>query len=350
MGRRYRIEDVAKYAGVSKSAVSAVLNNRVGDGIRVSEETQQKIRDAMQTLGYVPSLAARNLARGRNNLLAVFTFEAIFPIDSRNFYYPFLMGIEEEAAQQGYDLMLATAARDPESRGRIYRKGANRLQLADGGVLLGQSPDKQEIAQLLEDRFPFVYVGRRDSLHDTISYAAADYAEATQTLTTHLFEHQHRRLAYLGSTLQNEASQDRYEGFVRAHNVADVAFDPRLLWRGTPETFTVEDFQTFLNRDATAFVIENDQIALRILDIAAQLGKQCPRDFSLVVLGDPLSMVENHYTWTTFKIPRREMGREAVRLLIHMLSAPNVDSLPCRTVLPCQFEPGNTVSTPPGQR
>src|SRR5687768_10794545 len=177
MGRRYKIADVAKYAGVSKSAVSAVLNNRVGEGIRVSEETQQKIRDAVQTLGYVPSLAARNLARGRNNLLGVFTFESIFPIDSRNFYYPFLMGIEEEAAQQGYDLLLATAAHDPESRGRIYRNGTNRLQLADGVVLLGHSSDKQEVYRLLEDGFPFVYVGRRESPHDNISYAAADYAE-----------------------------------------------------------------------------------------------------------------------------------------------------------------------------
>src|SRR5687768_15463198 len=142
MGRRYRIADVAKYAGVSKSAVSAVLNNRVGDGIRVSEETQQKIRDAVQVLGYVPNPVARNLARGHNNLLAVFTFEAMFPIDSRNFYYPFLMGIEEEAAQQGYDLLLSTAASDLDMRGRIYPKGSNRLQLADGAVLLGQSPNK----------------------------------------------------------------------------------------------------------------------------------------------------------------------------------------------------------------
>jgi LacI family transcriptional regulator len=348
MGRRYKIADVAKYAGVSKSAVSAVLNNRVGEGIRVSEETQQKIRDAVQTLGYVPSIAARNLARGRNNLLAVFTFEGLFPIDSRNFYYPFLMGIEEEAAQQGYDLLLATAARDAESRGRIYRKGANRLQLADGGILLGQSPDKQEIAQLLEDRFPFVYVGRRDSLHDNISYAAADYAEATQTLTIYMLRHQHQRLAYLASPLQNEAAQDRYVGFVHAHIASHVPLDETLLWRGTADVFTAEDFEAFLNRGVTGFIIENDQIALRVLEIASQLGKQCPKDFSLGVLGDPLSMVENHYTWTTFKIPRREMGREAVRLLIRMLSSDSVDSLPYRTVLPCQFEPGNTIANPPG--
>lgn len=350
MARRYRIEDVAKHAGVSKSAVSAVLNNRVGEGIRVSEETQQKIRDAVQALGYVPSLAARNLARGRNNLLAVFTFEAIFPIDSRNFYYPFLMGIEEEAAQQGYDLLLATAARDPESRGRIYRKGANRLQLADGGILLGQSPNKQEINQLLDDHFPFVYVGRRDSINDSISYAAADYAGATQALTAYLFQHQHRHLAYLASPLQNEAAQDRFVGFSQAHKLADIPFDVSLLWLGTPHAFNADMFQDFLDRGVTGFISENDQLALRLLEMAAQMGYQCPRDFSLGVLGDPLSMVENHYTWTTFKIPRREMGREAVRLLIQILSSDSPEELPYRTVLPCKFEPGNTVGQAPERR
>jgi len=348
MSRRYRIADVAKYAGVSKSAVSAVLNNRVGEGIRVSEETQKKIRDAVQTLGYVPNPVARNLARGRNNLLGVFTFESIFPIDSRNFYYPFLMGIEEEAAAQGYDLLLATASLGPESQGRIYRKGTNRLQLADGVVLLGQSGDKSEVYRLLDDGFPFVYVGRRESLNDSISYSAADYAEATRTLTSYVFQHQHRRLAYLASPVQNESSQDRHIGFVQAHNASDVLLDPTLFWRGSPEMFAVEDFQAFLNRNVTGFIIENDQMAMRVLDIATHLGKMCPRDFSLAVLGDPLSMVETKYMWTTFKIPRREMGREAVRLLIQVLTPDSAHSLPYRTVLPCQFVTGNTVSHPSG--
>src|SRR5687768_16025961 len=168
--KRYRIADVAKHARVSEATVSVVLNNRVGEGIRVSEETQQRVWEAVRALGYVPNPSARNLARGRNNLIAVFTFESIFPIDSRNFYYPFLIGIEEEAAVQGYDLLLSTAASDPDMRGRIYRKGANRLKLADGAVLLGHALDRSEITQLLAEGFPFVYVGRRESPGDDISY------------------------------------------------------------------------------------------------------------------------------------------------------------------------------------
>lgn len=342
-GKSYRIADVAKHAGVSEATVSVVLNHRVGNGIRVSDETQERVWEAARTLGYVPNLAARNLARGRNNLIAVFTFESIFPIDSRNFYYPFLVGIEEEAAAQGYDLLLSTATRNVETHGRIYHNGANRLKLADGAVLLGYPVDRSEITQLLADEFPFVYVGRRESPNDDISYAAGDYTAATQQVVEYLFAHQHERLAFIASPAQTESNRDRYTGFVQAHEARGIPIHAELFWRGDPDAFTPEIFRTLLQQGATAFVAENDQVALRLLGLASALSINCPKDFSLVVLGDPLSMINKAYSWTTFKIPRLEMGREAVRLLVKLLSD-EPTTLPLRTVLPCQFMPGNTVS------
>ncbi|MBC7810945.1 MAG: LacI family DNA-binding transcriptional regulator, partial [Burkholderiales bacterium] len=234
--KRYRIADVAKHAGVSEATVSVVLNNRVGDAIRVSEETQQRVWEAVRALDYVPNPSARNLARGRNNLIAVFTFESIFPIDSRNFYYPFLIGIEEEAAVQGYDLLLSTAASDPEMHGHIYGKGANRLKLADGAVLLGHAVDRSEITRLLAEDFPFVYVGRRESSGDDISYAAGDYVEATRQVLEYLFAHEHERLAYLGSSEQTEATRDRFMGCVRAHEQHHISMQPELFWRGDADS------------------------------------------------------------------------------------------------------------------
>jgi DNA-binding LacI/PurR family transcriptional regulator len=343
--KRYRIADVAKYAGVSEATVSVVLNNRVGDGIRVSEETQQRVWNAVHKLGYVPNPAARSLARGRNNLIAVFTFESIFPIDSRNFYYPFLVGIEEEAAAQGYDLLLSTAARDPSTHGRIYHQGANRLTLADGAILLGHAADKSEITRLLDDGFPFVYVGRRDSPNDDISYAASDYVDATRQIVDYLLKHQHRDLAYLASSERNESNQDRHKGFVFAHEEHGIALNLSLYWQGEPEAFTKEAFLRLTQQGATAFIAENDQLALRLLGVTAALQRRCPEDFSLAVLGDPLSIVDSGYSWTTFKIPRREMGREAVRLLVQRLSDDQeMPAPPYRTLLPCQFVAGNTVS------
>ena len=161
--KRPRIKDVARVAGVSEGTVSVVLNDRVGENVRVSEKTQQKIWDAVSELGYVANPVAQNLAGGQNHIIAVFTFEAIFPIDVSSFYYPFLIGIELEADRQGYDLLLITGSTDSVSgKRRIYENNVNRLSRADGAILLGHG-DKQEVYRLLDEDFPFVYVGRRAS-------------------------------------------------------------------------------------------------------------------------------------------------------------------------------------------
>lgn len=347
--KRPRIADVAKLAGVSEGTVSVVLNNRVGEHIRVSEDTQRKIWDAVQQLGYVANPVAQSLARGRNRIIAVFTFESIFPMDSRNFYYPFLIGIEEEAETHGYDLLLVTGStganrNENGSRRRIYQNGINRLRRADGAILLGHG-DRQEVEQLLDEGFPFVFVGRRDSPHDSISYAAADYAQATAEVVDYLFQHHHRTIAYIKTPITNESSLNRQVGIQQAHQRAGIDLPSSRVLTSDEDTLTLDQLQAFREQGVTAFVAENDLLGDRILALTKAAGWHCPRDFSLAVLGDPLSMVESVYPWTTFKIPRLAMGRDAVRLLVRMLSEEaSQRETPYRSLLPCTFVPGQTVA------
>ena len=68
--------EVARLAGVSQAAVSQVLNGGEG-GIRIPDATRQRVLQAMQDVGYVPNVAARRLAGGRNRILGVFTLSLI---------------------------------------------------------------------------------------------------------------------------------------------------------------------------------------------------------------------------------------------------------------------------------
>ncbi|HML21602.1 MAG TPA: LacI family DNA-binding transcriptional regulator [Aggregatilinea sp.] len=345
--KRPRLADVAKMAGVSEATVSVVLNNRVGESVRVSEQTQQRIWDVVRKLGYVANPVARSLAGGRNNILAVFTFDPVFPIGYRNFYYPFLVGIEEQAASLGYNLLLVTSADDLSGKRHIYRDGVNTLQAADGALLLGYE-NKAEVVRLLDEGFPFVFVGRRESPNDTISYVACDYKQGTIDVIEHLESYGHRRIAYMQSSSETESSQDRQAGYVEAVEASQQTIDPALIWKGAPQTFTQADFKRLLEAGVTALVAENDECAERILTLAGALKLDCPRDFSLAVLGDPLTPTETDHAWTMFKIPRREMGSESVRLLHQILTAPDQTlELPLRQSLPCEFKPGNSVAPPP---
>lgn len=343
-----KLADVARLAKVSEATVSVVLNGRVGVHARVSEATQEKIWQAVRELGYVANPAAKTLAGGSSMIIAVFTFETIFPIEHRNFYYPFLVGVEQEARTHGYDLLLLTSINNTKDGRHIYQNGRNRLQLADGAILLGAENNKQEVLTLLEDHYPFVFVGRRESPDDNISYAAADYTQATVEIVNHLFDHHHYKIAYIATKNTKESSQDRETGVRLAYQQAGIEFSPNLIWRGSAEQLTLEMLSAFRQEGVTAFVAEDDLIGNRILTLARDTGWKCPRDFSLAVLGDPLSMVEPAHTWTTFKIPRQAMGREAVRLLVQMLGdEKRAEHLPYRSLLPCTFVAGLTVGDMP---
>ncbi|MBW4438004.1 MAG: LacI family transcriptional regulator [Pleurocapsa minor GSE-CHR-MK-17-07R] len=343
-----KLADVARLANVSEATVSVVINGRVGKHARVSETTQEKIWQAVRELGYVANPAAKTLAGGSSMILAVFTFEPIFPIEHRNFYYPFLIGIEQEARQHGYDLLLLTSIDNTQDGRHIYRNGRNRLQLVDGAILLGAENNKQEVLALLEDRYPFVFVGRRDSPNDNISYAAADYAEGTAEIVDYLFQYQHQKIAYITSRSPKESSIDREIGVRRGFERNGRGLHNLQFWTGSADRLTLHDLTLLLQQGVTAFIAEDDLLGNQILRLAHGAGWQCPRDFSLAVLGDPLSLVEPVQTWTAFRIPRHAMGREAVRLLVQMLGEldPN-RTAPYRTMLPCTFVPGTTVAYPP---
>jgi DNA-binding LacI/PurR family transcriptional regulator len=346
--KRPKIKDVAKYAGVSEASVSVVLNGRVGENVRVSEATQLKIWDAVRALGYVANPVAQSLAGGQNHIIAVFTFESVFPMDVSSFYYPFLIGIEQEADEQGYDLLLITGSADSVSgRRRIYEQNFNRLSRADGAILLGHG-DKDEVYQLLEDGFPFVYVGRRESPQDKISYVAADYVSATEQIVEYLVENGHRRLAYIRTSRHNEASMDRLIGYQQAIQKFHIASTSTASWSGEIQDFTAELMSDYLRSGVTAFVVEDDALGQRLLEVARQLSLQCPRDFSLAVLGNPLNPMQVLPDWTSFNIPRREMGREALCLLVELLSKSNEEKiLPLRKILPCTFVSGTTTGPVP---
>ncbi|WP_162795329.1 LacI family DNA-binding transcriptional regulator, partial [Nonomuraea lactucae] len=179
--RRLTQQDIARMAGVSQTTVSLVLNNRAEGEIRISPETRERVLQVIRETGYVADPAARRLAERRNRILGVFTYEAVFPAESADFYHPFLVGIEECAEEAGCDLLLFTGATASGERRRIF-SAESRVRLADGCVLLGRTVDRGDLARLLAEGVPFVSVGRRDDAGAPVPYVGADYPPAVRAL------------------------------------------------------------------------------------------------------------------------------------------------------------------------
>ncbi|MBB6098112.1 DNA-binding LacI/PurR family transcriptional regulator [Deinobacterium chartae] len=328
-------KEVAQRAGVSQAVVSQVLNDRPSV-IRVTRETRERVLAAMRDLGYVPNAAAQRLAGGRNRLLGVFTYEPVFPTSTRDFYYPFLEGIEEAAAALDHDLLLHTRPAGPDGERRIYHNGGNRLRLADGTLLLGFLDDarREELGRLLDEGHPVVFIGRRDLPGHPLPFVGADYAGATAQAARALLAQGPRRVLYVGAPHQHESSVDRERGYlevIRAHGLEERVIRPEDLGGETVRELLAQGWRSLL--------LENDRLARRWIDLAHALGCEAPRDYTFAVLGDPLDGPELPQEWAYFHIPRREMGRRAVAMLVDLLSGKQPESV----VLPCTWRPGPSI-------
>lgn len=333
-------KEVAQRAGVSQAVVSQVLTGRES-GIRLTQETRERVLGAMRDLGYVPNAAAQRLAGGYNRLLGVFTYEPVFPSSGRDFYFPFLEGIEEEAAALDYDLLLHTRPATKDGERRLYHDGASRLNLADGTLMLGvlNEARRTELARLLSEGHPVVFIGRRDWPDATLTFVAADYARATADALRRLLDCGHRRSAYLGERSLHESAVDRESGYREELTRSGTAGQVLRVEHVT--TALVEQLQ---QEGTTALLLENDRLARSWLKHSAALGLEVPRDFSFVVLGDPLEDHSAAPPWASFHIPRREMGRQAVRLLAGALVGQPTTSV----TLACRWVAGPTIGQVPG--
>ncbi|WP_432972531.1 LacI family DNA-binding transcriptional regulator [Dactylosporangium sp. CA-233914] len=360
--RRLTQRDIARMTGVSQATVSLVLNGRSDGDVRIAPETRERVLQAIRDSGYVADPIARRLAARDNRIIGVFTYEPVFPAGNSDFYHPFLVGIEERAEALGSDLLLLTSAPVVDGRRRIFHEG-NRLRLADGCVLLGRSLDREELARLVADGFPFVSVGRRDDAGGPVPYVGADYAGATVTLVRRAVALGHTRLLYMGQGEGPESHADRKAGFDRG--VAEAGVTGLHLPAG--------DLDAVLDSGATAVFAEEHSegvaLAARSAEIAEKRtntpsGEKSDKsrrgapdlspsragrpvgpaaELSIVTLGQPTRNVTDPTgtEFTGFKIPRREMGAQALEVLTALIDGKKTQR---QRVLTCELIPGTTLN------
>lgn len=338
---RVRQSDIARLAGVSQTTVSLVLN---GDtSVRISPETRRRVLDAIRVTGYAANPLAQGLAGGRRKIFGVFTYESAFPRDAADFYQPFLAGIEAEAEALGCDLMLFTSARVAHGRRQLFDDGWNRLRITDGCVLLGRHVHRPDLDRLRQDEFPYVFVGRRECGTGPVPYVGADYVTATAEVVRMLVDRGHRRIGFLGDLGPDESSTDRVTGYrtaMEAAGLAPLAFDHT----GINPRRAVE---LITDNRLTAVVVGADYLAEDLRVVADEAGLTVPTDLSIAILGEPERPLAGPLAWSGFRIPREEMGRQAVRLLAGLVDG--ADTEPVRQqLLACPVEQGETIAAAPG--
>jgi len=329
--------DVARHAGVSRGTVSLVLNQTQGR-IPIGQETRERVMAAAQELGYLPNPVAQMLARGKTRIIGIFSFEDTFPYTPADFYYPYLVGIEREAAIQDYNILLFTRNHDGTPR-KIYQDGTNSLRLADGVILTGNYPDSTTLEWFLKENYPFVLIGRSKIPQNEIDTVVNNHKPSSYEATRHLIDLNHHHLGFVVDDLSLAYHQERLAGCEIA---ADEASNVHLTILTSQVLASAEEFMTTIRQNnITALICADRKLVAPTVNLIQQVPLQIPADLSLVIL------VAN--TWdlpfanpTRVNLNRDVKGKVAVQRLVKRLEGTLTGYQ--QTQVPCHFVIGDTTA------
>ncbi|MET8769606.1 LacI family DNA-binding transcriptional regulator [Streptomyces sp. NPDC004658] len=339
--------DVARSAGVSVATVSHVLN-----GTRpVLPHTRQAVLDAVDALGYTPNTLARSLVTSRTRSIGL----AVSAI-SNPYFTEILQGVEAAALEAGYSLLIADPHDDPRHECKVVQLLHERR--VDGMIVAPSADPSDLVGYLRRHAVPTVFLDRLIDARATedvgpgdgadggasspstprFDQVCAESAAPTALLVAHLAGLGHRRIALVAGLPGLSTTSERVRGYREGLAAAGLAYDGRLLVSGNSESAGAERATAdllALSDPPTALVTANNAMTIGALRALRRHGRSVPDDLALCCFDD--------FAWadlfsprlTAIAQPSRELGAQAVRVLLDRLAEPD---RPARTVrLPCTF-------------
>ncbi|MFE7843466.1 LacI family DNA-binding transcriptional regulator [Streptomyces sp. NPDC057474] len=329
-----RSADVARLAGVSRKTVSRVLNNEP----YVSEEVRRRVLEAAEELGYRLNHAARALASGRNRSIGVVALgTAGYGTAS------LLVGIERAVRDAGYALrMVNTVDGEPDG---IAGAVTSLLEQGVDGIVVSEPIVEGEVQVGVD--VPLLFLGAPPAFTSarTLTVGVGAYALA-RAATDHLLDLGHPTVHHLAGPGQWYASKDRIEGW-RAALVARGADEPPLLegdW--SPASGFAAGRELAADSSVTAVFAAGDEMAIGLIHALREAGRRVPEDISVVGFdGNPVFAYITP-PLTTVRQPFDEAAREGIRLLVHVIEAPETD-LPPASEPPVELVVRGSTAPPP---
>ncbi len=310
------IREVARKLNLSITTVSRAL-----DGYEdVAEPTRRRVLETARQMGYSPNQAARQLRRKRSDIVGY-----ILPTDkprfSDPFYSEFIAGLGDEAAVQGYDLLVSTASPNSEAEKAIYERWTHGRKVA--GLALNRLHLRDwRVQYLTEAGFPFVTLER--SL-DAVEYASVEVNSRAwfRALIDHLVSLQHRRIAYVGASPNLKIQADRFNGYLESLSAHGLPFDPLLVIPGdlTAEGgYQAASMLLALTNPPTAIACINDLTAIGVLHAARQNGLQVGHDLAVTGFDGIAGAEHTQPPLTTVNQPVYHLARRMLQMLAALVA------------------------------
>jgi len=317
------LSDIAATVGVAPMTVSRVLNRKG----YVSDETRDKVLSVVKEMNYRRNGLARSLKRQRTETIGLVLGDISNPYSTE-----LARAVREAATAKNYNLFICISEHSAEEDIAAFESLTSHS--IDGLIVATRANDlgDEYLKSIVENNVPVVVIGR-DFYHEQIDYISADNLHGGYEATRHLIDLGHRRIGFIGATLDNGAKLKRLQGYVNALDEHKIEIDERLVTgrreakTGVPgystEKIGYEGMKRLLslpNRPAAVFA-RNDFTAIGAMTAIKESGLRIPQDVAIIGFDDIPLAVHMSPPLSTVRQPMRLQGQIAAEMLLRRIEA-----------------------------
>jgi DNA-binding LacI/PurR family transcriptional regulator len=331
-----KMEDIAKLANVSKSAVSFALSGKPG----ISSETREKILKIVKETGYIPrSMVKADQVYGVSNSLRflVITDSGFMgeQFNKQPFFMELIHYIEEQCRKRGYSLMFSAIDLGQYERDIRTIRDENDNS---GIILLGTNLNKQQIEEIAHLQTNLVVL---DNFVEelNVDFVVMNNIMGAYQAAEYMVQQGHKHIGYVQSDVRIHNFEHRKQGFQKAQREFGFEFSERDIFLLSPTVLSAqEQFQKqikdHLDKNEplpTALFCENDYLAISVIKSLNELGIRVPFDISVVGFDNISESVIISPELTTIHVEKEMMACQAVEQVIRLIE--NKDSIRIKTIV-----------------
>lgn len=313
MKNKLTISDIAKAAGVSKTAVSFVLNDKEG----ISKETRQKVRDVIEATNYKPTLNSKRLFFQKSFTIAVMFDKTSYRFDNL-FYLDIMSALLKRCTAYNYALVYSEYSYVDD----VVMLPDNVLNKdVDGLVFLKDLP-AAIIATLQNLEIPFV-IADAHSEHASLYTVNVDYRLAAYTAARYLIQQGHRRIGFVGNTHLPAFYSQIFSGYRKALDEAGQPLNYAWCFENIYNRETTEQSigQLLSAKELpTAIFCMEDVLAIELIRFLQKNDLSVPDDISVIAIDDIILSNEIYPGLTTVAIDKDQLGSSTIDILMNLIN------------------------------
>lgn len=298
--------------------VSRVIN---GNGY-VSEETREKVLEAVKKMNYRRNGLARNLKRQKTETVGLVIGDISNPFSTE-----LANAVRESLSARGYNLFICISEHSAKEDISAFESLVDHN--VDGIIVATRSNREgdERLTEIADGGVPLVVVGR-DFHHDSVDSISADNFSGGFEATQHLVDLGHKRIGFIGASFENRGRLKRLQGYIAALTKHQIPVDERLITgkKGTPsdapgystEAIGYEGMKRLLSlpKPPTAVFARNDFTAVGAMSAAKEAGLSIPQNVAIVGFDDTPLAIHTMPRLTTVRQPMKLQGQLAAEMLL----------------------------------